>query len=90
MIIDLIDYRRARFGYGAPRDGALSFAEVADPARDLIAFAKRGEPPAIWDRLHEAFPSARRAQEAPPSRRAVASLLVVFSSDGAPRLEILK
>jgi hypothetical protein len=83
MIVDLIDYRRARFGYGAPRDGALRWAEVTDPARDLIAFAQTGAPPAIWDRLHEAFPS-------PPPLQAEArprAVRLVFCADAAPRLE---
>ena len=57
-IIDLADYRRARCGWGVGRDAALNPAAVTNPERDLdlVAFAKRGEPPGVWDKPHAEAP----------------------------------
>ena len=57
-LIDIRDYRNARLGWGQRRDAALFYAEVTNPERDLdlVAFARRGEPPGVRDRLHADAP----------------------------------
>ena len=50
--LDLANYRAGRRGPREWREIERRFAEATNPDRDLVAFAKRGEPPGVWDRLH--------------------------------------
>ena len=86
MIISLHDYRCLRASYGAPHAIALRGAEFS-PARELIAFAMLGAPPAIWDRLHEALPSSCRRPAEGLSEGARKSLRIIFSADSETRFE---
>ena len=84
MIVSLDDYRYAR-ACGFDEECARAFARLQSGARDLIDFARLGQPPSVWDRLHAAFPDHFGGE----TKRA-ASVRLVFSDCAEPRLEVLR